>query len=111
MRRKGPGAHGNITWEAAPGAHGNHTSHTGISGPFALCYFEATRPAYAILRPSARPVYATVGNLFCLNSYSGIDPDVNTNLNAGGDGFPTPYYDYNSYPQARSFTFGLNVSF
>lgn len=56
-------------------------------------------------------VYATVGNLFCLNSYSGIDPDVNTNLDAGGDGFPTPYYDYNSYPQARSFTFGLNVSF
>lgn len=56
-------------------------------------------------------VYATIGNLFCLNSYSGIDPDVNVNLDAGGDGFPTPYYDYNSYPKARSFTFGLNLSF
>jgi TonB-dependent starch-binding outer membrane protein SusC len=56
-------------------------------------------------------VYATLGNLFCLNNYSGIDPDVNTNLDAGGDGFPTPYYDYNSYPKARSFTFGLNVTF
>ena len=58
VRRKGPGAHGDSTWVAAPGAHGNHTSHTGISGPFALCYFEATGPTYAILRPSARPVYA-----------------------------------------------------
>ena len=56
-------------------------------------------------------VYATAGNLFCLDNYSGIDPDVNVNLDAGGDGFPTPYYDYNSYPKARSFTFGLNVSF
>ena len=28
------------------------------AGPSALCYFEATGPADAILRPSARPVYA-----------------------------------------------------
>ena len=28
------------------------------AGPSALCYFEATGPTYAILRPSARPVYA-----------------------------------------------------
>ena len=28
------------------------------AGPSALCYFEATCPTYAILRPSARPVYA-----------------------------------------------------
>lgn len=60
---------------------------------------------------SSARVYATVGNLFCLDSYSGLDPDVNTNLNAGGDGFPTPYYDFNSYPKARSFTFGLNITF
>lgn len=56
-------------------------------------------------------VYATAGNVFCIDAYSGLDPDVNTNLNAGGDGFPTPYYDYNSYPKARSFTFGLNITF
>lgn len=56
-------------------------------------------------------VYATAGNVFCIDAYSGLDPDVNTNLDAGGDGFPTPYYDYNSYPKARSFTFGLNITF
>ena len=43
--------------------------------------------------------------------YSGLDPDVNTNFDAGGDGFPTPNYDYNAYPKARTFTFGLNLTF
>lgn len=56
-------------------------------------------------------IYFTGGNLFCISGYSGIDPDVNTNSNAGGDGFPTPNYDYNSYPKARTYTFGLNVTF
>lgn len=56
-------------------------------------------------------VYFTAGNLFCLSSYSGLDPDVNTNTNAGGDGFPTSYYDYQSYPKSRNYTFGLNVRF
>ncbi len=56
-------------------------------------------------------VYFTGSNLFCLSGYSGIDPDVNTNFDAGGDGFPTPNYDYNSYPKARRFTFGVNLTF
>lgn len=56
-------------------------------------------------------VYFTGSNLFCLAGYSGLDPDVNTNFDAGGDGFPTPSYDYNAYPKARTFTFGLNLTF
>ena len=56
-------------------------------------------------------VYFTGANLFCLTGYSGLDPDVNTNMNAGGDGFPTPFYDYQAYPKTRSYTFGLNVTF
>lgn len=55
--------------------------------------------------------YFTGSNLFCIAGYSGLDPDVNTNANAGGQGFPTPYFDYQAYPKARSFTFGLNVAF
>jgi TonB-linked SusC/RagA family outer membrane protein len=55
-------------------------------------------------------LYFTGTNLFCLNSYSGIDPDVNTQP-GGVSGFPTPNYDYNSYPKARTYTFGLNVTF
>lgn len=55
-------------------------------------------------------VYFTGANLFCLAGYSGLDPDVNTG-SSGINGFPTPNYDFNSYPKARTYTFGLNVTF
>ena len=54
-------------------------------------------------------VYFTGGNLFCIAGYKGLDPDVNTTPTTGG--FPTPGYDYLAYPKARTFTFGLNLSF
>jgi hypothetical protein len=58
-------------------------------------------------------VYVTGGNLFCIKSYDGLDPDVNTDAEMNSDyaGFPTPGFDYNSYPRSRTFTFGLNVTF
>ena len=55
-------------------------------------------------------VYFTGGNLFCITGYKGIDPDVNTRP-GGQDGFPVPNYDWNQYPRARTYTFGLNVAF
>ena len=55
-------------------------------------------------------VYVTGGNLFCITGYSGLDPDVNTRP-GGVNGFPTPAYDYQAYPKARTFTFGLNCTF
>lgn len=54
-------------------------------------------------------LYATAGNLFTITGYSGLDPEVNTSPST--DGFPTLGYDYNTYPRARTYTFGLNVSF
>ena len=54
-------------------------------------------------------VYFTGGNLFLITGYSGLDPDVNTK--DAVNGFPTPAYDYQAYPKARTFTFGLNVAF
>ena len=58
-------------------------------------------------------VYFTGGNLFCISGYKGLDPDVNTNsaMDPNYSGFPTPGFDYNSYPRSRTFTFGLNVAF
>ena len=58
-------------------------------------------------------VYFTCGNLFCLKKYSGLDPDVNVSSSADINyaGFPTPAYDYRSYPKTRTFTFGLNLAF
>ncbi len=55
-------------------------------------------------------IYFTGNNLFCINGYSGIDPDVNTSTD-GSNGFPTPNYDYQSYPKARTYTFGVNLTF
>ncbi len=55
-------------------------------------------------------IYFTGTNLFCLTGYSGLDPDVNTDTD-GVDGFPTPNYDYNAYPKARTYTMGLNLTF
>lgn len=55
--------------------------------------------------------YFTCYNVFCLTGYSGLDPEVNVDEDAGGDGFPTPNYDYQAYPKTRSYTFGLNITF
>ena len=44
-------------------------------------------------------VYMTASNLFTITGYSGYDPEV-----GGG-------IDYGNYPQSRTFTFGLNVTF
>lgn len=54
-------------------------------------------------------LYATGGNLFCITGYSGIDPEVSTRPSYNG--FPTLGYDYDTYPRARTFTFGVNVAF
>jgi len=52
-------------------------------------------------------LYVTGQNLFTLTDYSGYDPEVNaqgnSNLQLG--------VDYNSYPSAKAFLFGINVTF
>jgi len=47
-------------------------------------------------------------NLFVLTSYTGFDPEVNTNKIVGS--VPSAGIDYASYPTARTFTFGINFS-
>lgn len=62
-------------------------------------------------------LYGTASNLFTITGYSGIDPEVNASPvgQAGFTGnlrvFPTPNMDFGSYPRARTFTFGLNITF
>ena len=52
-------------------------------------------------------IYVTVNNVFVLTKYSGFDPEVNTRTETP----LTPGVDYSSYPKARSFTAGINISF
>ena len=50
-------------------------------------------------------LYVSIQNVFTCTKYSGFDPEVSSNtLFARG-------LDQNSYPNARTFTFGVNVSF
>lgn len=52
-------------------------------------------------------VYGQVFNAYVFTKYSGSDPEVSTNT----DSNLAPGVDRNTAPQARTYTFGLNVSF
>lgn len=48
-------------------------------------------------------------NLFVLTDYSGFDPEINTGITSGG--IQTFGIDYFTYPKARTFLVGINVTF
>jgi iron complex outermembrane receptor protein len=48
-------------------------------------------------------------NLFVITDYSGYDPEVNQDKSIGG--VQSYGIDHQSYPRARTFVFGLNVTF
>ena len=54
-------------------------------------------------------VYLTGSNLFVLTKYTGYDPDVSSS--ADMNGVRSLGIDITSYPKARTFLFGLNVTF
>ena len=54
-------------------------------------------------------VFVTGQNLFVITNYDGYDPEVNADRNIGG--IISYGIDYLSYPKAKSFIFGLNLSF
>ena len=58
---------------------------------------------------SAIRLSVTGQNLFVITEYDGYDPEVNTDRNIGS--ISSYGIDYLSYPKARSFIFGLNVTF
>jgi hypothetical protein len=52
-------------------------------------------------------IYAQMFNAFVFTKYTGSDPEVSSN----GDTNLSPGIDRNSAPQARTYTFGINLSF
>jgi len=53
--------------------------------------------------------FLTAQNLFCLTGYKGLDPEVNSEISSTG---VAPLgIDYLSYPKARTFSLGVNLSF
>ena len=62
------------------------------------------------IKVSNMRIYGSIYNAFTLTGYSGLDPDVNSNQN-GSSRYPTPGLDWGTYPRARQFVIGLNVTF
>ncbi len=56
-------------------------------------------------------VYVSGQNLLTFTDYPGYDPEVNYRSSGSTNGNRNLGLDYASYPNAKSFTFGLNVSF
>ncbi|WP_374163134.1 SusC/RagA family TonB-linked outer membrane protein [Arcticibacter sp. MXS-1] len=52
-------------------------------------------------------VYVTGQNLFTITNYKGFDPEVSVNTPNG----PGMGIDYGTYPQSRTFIFGVNLDF
>lgn len=53
-------------------------------------------------------VYFTAYNVFCITSYDGYDPEVDTSSKRNP---MTPGIDYAAYPKSRTFLGGINVTF
>tara|TARA_B100001059_G_scaffold236624_1_gene288358 strand:- start:6535 stop:9861 length:3327 start_codon:yes stop_codon:yes gene_type:complete len=56
-------------------------------------------------------VYANLKNWITITDYSGYSPEVNRSLGGVDSVALTQGVDYGSYPQAKTFTLGLNVEF
>ncbi|GAA0540350.1 TonB-dependent receptor [Chitinophaga japonensis] len=59
------------------------------------------------LKLATLKVYVNVQNLFTITNYSGLDPEVSR---YGSDNV-SPGFDSGAYPNARTFSFGVNASF
>jgi TonB-linked SusC/RagA family outer membrane protein len=62
-----------------------------------------------MLKISGLKVFASAKNVWLWTAYSGYDPEVNTRQGGWGDLMPS--LDFASYPRARSYSLGFNVSF
>jgi iron complex outermembrane receptor protein len=56
-------------------------------------------------------VYASGSNLFVITNYKGFDPDVTNGTRQDYNGINSFGIDITSYPKARTYSLGLNVTF
>jgi hypothetical protein len=56
-------------------------------------------------------IYVSAQNILTFTDYKGFDPEVNYNSSGGTNSNRNLGLDYASYPNAKSYTIGLNVGF
>ena len=55
-------------------------------------------------------VFVAGTNLFTITGYSGLDPEMTVSTNSASEGDIANGIDWGTYPVAKSFTFGLNIT-
>ncbi len=73
--------------------------------------YNLPQPLIERLGVSRLRVYVSAQNILTFTSYPGYDPEVNYNTGGGTNGNRNLGLDYGSYPNAKNYTFGLNVGF
>ncbi|HZH70933.1 MAG TPA: TonB-dependent receptor [Mariniphaga sp.] len=63
------------------------------------------------LNVSKLRIFVSAQNIFTLTDYPGYDPEVNYNSGGSTNGNRNVGLDYGSYPNAKSYTFGINIGF
>lgn len=56
-------------------------------------------------------VYANATNLFTFTGYTGLDPEMTVSSNSTAEGDIASGIDWGTYPLAKSFTMGVNLTF
>jgi len=56
-------------------------------------------------------IYGSIYNVFTITGYSGLDPEVNADPSHNNAVYPTTGFDFGTYPRARSYVVGLNLTF
>ncbi len=56
-------------------------------------------------------IYGSIYNVLTITGYSGLDPEVNADPSHNNAVYPTTGLDFGTYPRARSYVVGLNLSF
>jgi hypothetical protein len=56
-------------------------------------------------------IYVSAQNILTITGYTGYDPEVNYRTDGATNGNRNLGLDYASYPNAKSYTLGLNIGF
>lgn len=60
---------------------------------------------------TAARIYMSGTNLFTFTKYQGLDPEMTVSNNAAGQGDSSAGLDWGTYPAAKSFNIGVNLTF
>jgi TonB-dependent starch-binding outer membrane protein SusC len=64
-----------------------------------------------VMKISLLRVYVSGTNLFTLTKYSGLDPEMTVSDNSKSEGDRAAGIDWGTYPSARTFMLGLDITF